>query len=101
MTLAFIIRRLESCGCFYNRPVFQAKTAISTRNHYFEIEIVNPGYSCYIAIGLARKNYPKNRHPGWNPGSIAYHADDGKVRWADMMCVEFTGGSLRGAQASP
>ena len=21
----------------------------------------------------------KDRHPGWNKGSIAYHADDGKV----------------------
>ena len=42
-------------------------------------EIVDPGSSCYIAIGLARKDYPRNRHPGWNKGSIAYHADDGKV----------------------
>ena len=57
----------------------QAKSAISTKNHYFEIEIIDPGMSCYIAIGLARKDYPKNRHPGWNKGSIAYHADDGKV----------------------
>jgi len=57
----------------------QAKNPIGTRNHYFEIEIVNPGYSCYIAIGLARRSYPKNRHPGWNKGSIAYHADDGKI----------------------
>ena len=49
----------------------QAKNAISTRHHYFEIEIVDPGLSCYIAIGLARKDYPRNRHPGWNRGSIA------------------------------
>ena len=34
---------------------------------------------CYISIGLARKDYPKNRHPGWQRGSIGYHADDGKV----------------------
>ena len=40
---------------------------------------MDPGSSCYIAIGLARKDYPRNRHPGWNKGSIAYHADDGKV----------------------
>ncbi len=40
---------------------------------------MDPGVNCYIAIGLARKDYPKNRHPGWNKGSIAYHADDGKV----------------------
>lgn len=59
--------------------IAQAKTAISTRNHYFEIEIVDPGTHCYIAIGLAHKDYPKSRHPGWNKGSIAYHADDGKI----------------------
>ncbi|TRY64244.1 hypothetical protein TCAL_10975, partial [Tigriopus californicus] len=59
--------------------IAQAKTAISTRNHYFEIEIVDPGSHCYIAIGLAHKDYPKSRHPGWNKGSIAYHADDGKI----------------------
>jgi len=57
----------------------QARTALCTRSHYYEIEIVDPGQSCYIAIGLARKDYPKNRHPGWNHGSIAYHADDGKI----------------------
>jgi len=57
----------------------QARTPLSTRTHYFEIEIMDPGKDCYIAIGLARKDYPKNRHPGWNKGSIAYHADDGKV----------------------
>ncbi len=57
----------------------QARTPVCTRNHYFEIEIVDPGASCYIAIGLARRDYPRNRHPGWNKGSIAYHADDGKV----------------------
>ena len=39
-----------------------------SRSHYFEIEIVDPGSSCYIAIGLARKDYPRNRHPGWNKG---------------------------------
>lgn len=25
------------------------------------------------------QGYPKNRLPGWDKGSIAYHADDGKV----------------------
>ena len=43
------------------------------------LQIVDPGLRCYIAIGLARKDYPKNKQPGWNRGSIAYHADDGKV----------------------
>lgn len=57
----------------------QARYPLDTTNHYFEIEIVDPGENCYIAIGVARRTYPKNRHPGWNKGSIAYHADDGKI----------------------
>ncbi|XP_067843009.1 SPRY domain-containing protein 3-like [Heptranchias perlo] len=57
----------------------QAKQPLSTRSHYFEVEIVNPGEKCYIAVGVARKDYPKQRHPGWNRGSVAYHADDGKI----------------------
>ncbi|XP_054716959.1 SPRY domain-containing protein 3-like [Uloborus diversus] len=57
----------------------QAKYPLDTTHHYFEIEIMDPGENCYIAIGLARKDYPKYRHPGWNKGSIAYHADDGKI----------------------
>ncbi|KAJ8298995.1 hypothetical protein KUTeg_023055 [Tegillarca granosa] len=57
----------------------QARYPLDTTYHYFEIEIVDPGENCYIAIGVARRNYPKHRHPGWNKGSIAYHADDGKI----------------------
>lgn len=57
----------------------QAKTPLNTQSHYFEIEITDPGENCFIAIGLTEKNYPKNRLPGWDKGSIAYHADDGKV----------------------
>jgi len=57
----------------------QARWPLNTTSHYFEIEILDPGENCFIAIGLARKNYPKHRHPGWNTGSIAYHADDGKI----------------------
>ncbi|XP_078085356.1 SPRY domain-containing protein 3-like [Mustelus asterias] len=57
----------------------QAKFPLSTRSHYFEVEIVNPGEKCYIAVGVARKDYPKQRYPGWNKGSVAYHADDGKI----------------------
>ncbi|XP_048379550.2 SPRY domain-containing protein 3 isoform X2 [Stegostoma tigrinum] len=54
----------------------QARHPLSTRSHYFEVEIVDPGEKCYIALGLARKDYPKNRHPGWSRGSVAYHAAD-------------------------
>nr|XP_029535301.1 SPRY domain-containing protein 3-like isoform X2 [Oncorhynchus nerka] len=40
---------------------------------------------CYVAPRPLSKgncyfeDYPKNRHPGWSRGSIAYHADDGKL----------------------
>ncbi|XP_023688256.1 SPRY domain-containing protein 3 [Paramormyrops kingsleyae] len=57
----------------------QARTSLSPRSHYFEVEIVDAGEKCYIALGLARRDYPKNRHPGWSRGSVAYHADDGKI----------------------
>ncbi|XP_052338396.1 SPRY domain-containing protein 3 isoform X2 [Oncorhynchus keta] len=57
----------------------QARQPLSTRCHYFEVEIVDAGEKCYIALGLARRDYPKNRHPGWSQGSVAYHADDGKI----------------------
>ncbi|XP_064477184.1 SPRY domain-containing protein 3-like isoform X2 [Ornithodoros turicata] len=57
----------------------QAKHPLDTTSHYFEIEILDPGENCYIAIGVATRNYPQHRHPGWNEGSVAYHADDGKI----------------------
>ncbi|XP_078287453.1 SPRY domain-containing protein 3 isoform X3 [Rhinoraja longicauda] len=66
----------------------QARHSLSTRSHYFEVEIVDPGEKCYIALGLARKDYPKNRHPGWSRGSVAYHADPLKlcqVGWGASM----------------
>ncbi|KAM4644104.1 LOW QUALITY PROTEIN: SPRY domain-containing protein 3 [Amazona ochrocephala] len=36
----------------------QARRPLSTRSHYFELEIVDPGEKCYIALGLARKVAP-------------------------------------------
>ncbi|KAL1130116.1 hypothetical protein AAG570_013055 [Ranatra chinensis] len=57
----------------------QARDPLTPTSHYFEIEIIDPGENCYIAIGLTCKDYPKNRHPGWDEGSVAYHADDGKI----------------------
>lgn len=57
----------------------QARHPLNPTFHYFEIQIIDPGENCYIAIGLTQKDYPKNRHPGWDEGSIAYHADDGKI----------------------
>lgn len=33
----------------------QARQPLCTRSHYFEVEIVEPGEKCYIALGLARR----------------------------------------------
>lgn len=33
----------------------QARQPLCTRSHYFEVEIVDPGEKCYIALGLARR----------------------------------------------
>ncbi|XP_035874858.1 SPRY domain-containing protein 3 isoform X3 [Phyllostomus discolor] len=30
-------------------------------------------------VRVCGTDYPKNRHPGWSRGSVAYHADDGKI----------------------
>ena len=57
----------------------QANFQISPTNHYFELEIVDAGSIGAVAIGLAKTTYPLNRHPGWNPGAVGYHADDGKL----------------------
>jgi hypothetical protein len=57
----------------------QTNVALNPAQNYFEIRILDPGENCYIAIGLARKDYPIQKHPGWNRGSVAFHADDGKL----------------------
>lgn len=33
----------------------QARRPLSPRSHYFELEILDPGEKCYIALGVARK----------------------------------------------
>ena len=33
----------------------QARKCLDSQNHYFEIEIIDPGENCYIAIGLTKK----------------------------------------------
>lgn len=59
---------------------FQAlRKSMDWVGNYFEVEIMNCGTHGYIAIGLACLGYPLNRMPGWEPGSIAYHCDNGKL----------------------
>merc|ERR550519_2904261 len=66
-------------GSLANRGSALAKTPLSKSSHYFEMEIIDPGSSRYIAIGLASKDYPREKWPGYSEGSIGYHADDGQV----------------------
>ena len=53
--------------------------AMSVDFNYYEVEVMDWGAQGRIGIGLARDNYPLNRQPGWNYGSVAYHCDDGKL----------------------
>ena len=46
----------------------QARRPLSTRSHYFEVEIVDPGEKCYIALGLARK---VGTNAGFRPGGCS------------------------------
>ena len=47
--------------------------------NYFELEITCDGRERAIGIGVGDCNYPLTRMPGWNPRSIGFHADDGKL----------------------
>ena len=57
----------------------QSRYPLNRTNHYFEMEIVEEGTLGALAIGLGKTTYPLHRHPGWNPGGVGYHADDGKL----------------------
>ena len=49
---------LEYCGkgqSIADVGLAQARYPLNTTHHYFEIEIMDPGENCYIAIGLTRK----------------------------------------------
>ncbi|XP_046560381.1 uncharacterized protein LOC124269416 [Haliotis rubra] len=58
---------------------FIATRPLTAECSQFSFEIMNPGVGCYIAIGLVHRRYRMNRQPGWDPSSIAFHADDGGV----------------------
>ena len=51
--------------------------ALNLEWNYFEVKILRTVRAGEIAIGAGRKDYPLHRMPGWNRGSIGYHADDG------------------------
>ena len=57
----------------------QARLQLDHTNHYFEMEILNCGKEGWLALGLGKSTYPLHRHPGWNKGSVGYHADNGQL----------------------
>ena len=52
---------------------------MSSNWNYFEIKILSEGEAGVLGIGLGPSCYNLTRMPGWNIGSIGYHADDGKI----------------------
>ena len=58
-------------------------------NSSFEIEVLDQGERCCIAVGAAGTNYPAVNQPGWKENSVAYHGDDGKLFSNDPYGVSF------------
>lgn len=67
---------VRSRGHLCTVKILQPMTPIQ---NYFEYQITCSGVICEITIGLVGRNYPLNRHPGWNKEGIGYHADDGNL----------------------
>ena len=59
--------------------VVQAGRQLTRENSYFEVQVLDKGKECAIAVGVAHREYPLDQMPGWRQGSIAYHMDDGKL----------------------
>ena len=52
---------------------------MSSKWNYFEIKILSVGEFGVLGIGLGPSCYSLTAMPGWNIGSIGYHADDGRL----------------------
>ena len=58
MTSLCLIQLLEYIGrgkSIIDVGLAQARHPLTTRYHYFELQIVDPGENCYVAIGVARR----------------------------------------------
>ncbi|NXY26903.1 SPRY3 protein, partial [Atrichornis clamosus] len=60
-------------GCYV------APRPLTRDSNYFEVSIVDSGVRGTIAVGLVPHCHSLEHPPGWGPGSVAYHADDGKL----------------------
>ncbi|XP_062517586.1 uncharacterized protein LOC134192844 [Corticium candelabrum] len=72
--ISYIENKRREMGCYQ-----VLEKHMDQEGSCFEVEIVNYGTHGYIGIGIARRDYPLDEMPGWKPGSIAYHCDDGKL----------------------
>ena len=48
-------------------------------NNMFEVKILDPGASCYIALGVCNPSFPPTQLPGWTENSVGFHADNGLI----------------------
>ena len=61
-----------------HRPgVIQLVNKVTKALPYFEVTIDKLGHEGAIGIGLAPKDYRLDCMPGWLPGSVGYHSNDG------------------------
>ena len=56
-----------------------AAQALSPKMNYFETTLCATGRDGAIAVGLVHPEYNCDYMPGWQPLSVAYHADDGGI----------------------
>jgi len=63
---------------------------LGQQGFYFEIDIIEEGTSRALAIGICRTDCLLQGMPGWYPGSIGYHGDDGNIFLGDSGRVEPT-----------
>jgi hypothetical protein len=76
---------------FLVRSNYPLPMLFGTRTRYYEITVENRDEEGAITCGMALENYPEGSHPGWQPGSFAWHGDDalifGECSAASMRCV--------------
>ena len=73
-------------GCALIEPLpFQWRPAARSDVFYYEITVLDGGDRDIVAVGFAPEGYTERTHrrpprfpqPGWDPGSVGYHGDDG------------------------
>uniref|UniRef100_A0AAQ4PJQ4 B30.2/SPRY domain-containing protein n=1 Tax=Gasterosteus aculeatus aculeatus TaxID=481459 RepID=A0AAQ4PJQ4_GASAC len=74
----------------------QARQPLTTRCHYYEVEIVDAGEKCYIALGLARRVNEKyqDKAPMTTPETDTRDGAGDRWRTTLMMARSFTAAAL-------